>query len=174
MIKQHCRADIQMEGIPIVESQSAGELESSIKGVQAMTRTHTLAIEGRIGGEIQEDHPVVPFLVMQAAAHWNRFHLGKDGMTAYRRLKGRNCKKEVVETGESVWYLKPKSRGKRKLESRWTTGIWAGIRDETNEVMIGTDEGIIKVRTIRRKGSEEERWVEPSTAKCDDRIAMGT
>ena len=44
------------------------------------------------------------------------------------------------------------------MQSRWATGRWCGIRDETNEVMIGTQEGIIKVRTIRRKGSNEERW----------------
>ena len=90
MIKKHCRADIQVEGTPIGESQSAGEIESSIKGVQGMTRTYKLAMESRIGGEIGEDHPIMPFLVMQASAHWNRYHIGKDGMTSYRRLKGRN------------------------------------------------------------------------------------
>ena len=79
-------------------------------------------------------------------------------MTSYRRLKGRNFGKEVVDIGECVWYLKPKSKGRKKLESRWGSGVWLGIRDETNEVMIGTQEGIIKVRTIRRKASNEERW----------------
>jgi len=57
-----------------------------------------------------------------------------------------------------VWYLKPKSKGKDKLKSRWESGVFLGIRDESSDVFIGTDAGNVKVRTIRRKGSEEERW----------------
>ena len=33
-----------------------------------------------------------------------------------------------------------------------------GIRDESGEYVIGTANGFCKVRTIRRKGSEEDRW----------------
>ena len=36
--------------------------------------------------------------------------------------------------------------------------IFIGIRDESGEYLVGTPEGVIKVRSIRRKGSEEERW----------------
>ena len=43
-------------------------------------------------------------------------------------------------------------------ESRWATGVWIGIKDESSESLIGTLEGVIKVRTIRRKGSHDERW----------------
>ena len=32
------------------------------------------------------------------------------------------------------------------------------MREESNEIFIGTEEGVIKVRTIRRKGSKTERW----------------
>jgi hypothetical protein len=60
--------------------------------------------------------------------------------------------------GESVWYLIPKSKGKNKLRSRWATGIFLWIRDESTEAFIGTSEAVIKVRTLRRKGSKEERW----------------
>ena len=64
---------------------------------------------------------------MHASAHWNMYHIGKDGMTSYRRLKGRNFKKGVVDIGECVWYLKPKSKGKAKGRTRWESGIWLGI-----------------------------------------------
>ena len=47
---------------------------------------------------------------------------------------------------------------KNKMKSRWASGIWLGIRDESGEVIIGTDEGVIKCRTVRRKGTKEERW----------------
>ena len=56
-----------------------------------------------------------------------------------------------MEFGECVWYLKPKSAGKDKLNSRWGEGVWSGVREESGETLIGTREGVIKVRTIRRK-----------------------
>ena len=63
-----------------------------------------------------------------------------------------------MEIRESVRYLIPKSKGKDKTRSRWATGIFLGIRDESTEAYIGTSGGVIKVRTLRRKGSKEERW----------------
>jgi len=35
-------------------------------------------------------------------------------------------------------------------------GVWLGIRDEFNESLIGTPQGVSKVRMLRRKGSNEE------------------
>ena len=150
--------DVMIEETPVGDSKAAGEIESTIKQVEGMVRTYKLALEARIGAEIPEDHNIIPWLIKHAAASLNRYNVGKDGLTPYRRLRGKNFRKEVADFGESVWYLKPKSLGKRKLVSRWASGIWLGIRDESNEVLIGTTEGVIKVRTVRRKGSPEERW----------------
>jgi hypothetical protein len=44
------------------------------------------------------------------------------------------------------------------MRSRWSSGLWLGIRDESGEAIIGTDEGVMKCRTIKRKGTKEERW----------------
>ncbi len=57
-----------------------------------------------------------------------------------------------------MWFLFLKSKGKNKMKSRWSSGIWLGVRDESGEVIIGTDEGVIKCRTVKRKGTKEERW----------------
>ena len=132
--------------------------ENAVKQVQAMARTYKLALEKRLGVEIGEDHPIMPWLIKHGAANKNRLHLGKDGMTAQRRLRGRNFRRSIVEFGECVWYLKPKSKGKDKLKTRWESGVFLGIRDESAEVFIGTENGVVKVRTIKRKGSDEERW----------------
>ena len=32
------------------------------------------------------------------------------------------------------------------------------MRNTSNEIFVGTKEGVIKVRSIRRKGTNEERW----------------
>ena len=51
-----------------------------------------------------------------------------------------------------------KSKGHSKLRTRWGSGLWLGVRDESGETLIGTDDGVIRCRTVRRKGSDEERW----------------
>ena len=84
--------------------------------------------------------------------------MGPDGKTAYRRLKGKNFKQQYVKIGEAIWFLKPRTKGKNKGESRWGEGICLGIREESGEYIIGTQKGVIEVRTVRRRGSHEERW----------------
>ena len=44
------------------------------------------------------------------------------------------------------------------MQPRWDTGIWLGIRDESGEVIIGTDKGVLKARALRRKIIDNERW----------------
>ena len=50
------------------------------------------------------------------------------------------------------------SAGVSKLDSRWSTGQFLGIRDESNELLIGTAQGVLKVRTIRYYNNILERW----------------
>ena len=38
--------------------------------------------------------------------------------------------------------------------------MWLGFRDESNEVFVGTTQGVVKVRTVRRKGTAQSRWDE--------------
>ena len=83
--------------------------------------------------------------------------MGQDGKTARQRLRGRVFKTPSVEYGICVWYLKAKSAGKDKLNTRWGSGVWLGIREESGEVFIGTEDGVVKCRSIRRKAGPE-RW----------------
>ena len=66
-------------------------------------------------------------------------------MTAHKRLRGKESKKEILEIGEYVWLLRPKSKGKEKAEYRWLNVIWLSITEESGEYMVGTPEGIFKV-----------------------------
>ena len=40
----------------------------------------------------------------------------------------------------------------------WSEGIWLGVREETGEAMLGTKDGVMRARTVRRKASDQERW----------------
>ena len=44
------------------------------------------------------------------------------------------------------------------MDTRWENGIWLGVRDESGEIIIGTNKGVIKARTFKRYGRDEDRW----------------
>ena len=46
----------------------------------------------------------------------------------------------MFEFGEPIMLARAKSVGKDKFDSRWETGIWLGIREESGENIIGTKE----------------------------------
>ena len=94
---------------------------------------------------------------MYAAMLINICLVGDDGRTPYERRKGRRFKRELPEFGECIRYLKPESVGKDKADSRWESGIYAGLRIESGELFVMTNEGVIKVRSFCRK-AEDERW----------------
>ena len=48
----------------------------------------------------------------------------------------------------------PGDAKKHDGKERWVEGIWLGTREESQEVIIGTDKGIVKGRTIRRFGKD--------------------
>ena len=70
-----------------------------------------------------------------------RYHVYKDGRTGYQDWKGKPFKIECLEFGECVMYHPPGLKGRDKFENRWREGVWLGIADMTNEVIIGTDGG---------------------------------
>ena len=153
-----CGDQCTLDDTPVGDSQSNGDVESAIKGIQGQFRTMRGDLETCYGRKIGADHVCMPWLVRHASGTIFREQVGSDGMTAYKRIKGRDFKKELVKFGECVWYLRPKSKGKAKGISRWENGCWMGIREESGEYIIGTAEGFCKVRSVRRKGSHEERW----------------
>ena len=65
--------------------------------------------------------------------------------------------RELPDFGECVWYLNPESKEIDKAGSRWSAGIYVGIREEPNEILMATNEGAIEVMPFRRR-PEEQRW----------------
>ena len=68
-------------------------------------------------------------------------------------------------------YLLPESVGVSKLDSRWSTGHCLGIRDESNELLIGTAQSVLKVGTIRYNNNISEMG--PSELQWNCRPAVG-
>ena len=112
------------------------------------------ALESRIGAKVPEAASAIPWLIMHAARCINRYRVGKDGKTAYRRVKGKEFRRPIAEFGETVLYLKPGTKGIDKLAYRWEKGIWLGIMDESGEVIIGAELGVVKCRDFKRVSDE--------------------
>ena len=58
------------------------------------------------------------------------------------RARGRKFNKALPEFGECVMYAKylPK-KGYNKLEAQWESGVYVGINDSSQELIIGTANG---------------------------------
>ena len=57
--------------------------------------------------------------------------VGKDGRTAYERIKGKRSSVQLVPFGERVLYLplKPKGTRANKMDPKFRYGIWVGIHE---------------------------------------------
>ena len=81
--------------------------------------------------------------------------VGVDGKTAYERERGKKFKKELLEFGECVHYL-PLKHGPKlsKLAAKWRDGVFLGVKEGSDEMYVGTDEGVFKARSLRRDGTK--------------------
>ncbi len=50
------------------------------------------------------------------------------------------------------------SAGRDKFDATWREEVWLGIKLESGESIIGTNEGVVKARDFRRKPENGGRW----------------
>ena len=106
---------------------------------------------------MQSNWDVIPWMVWHASnlISWTR----KDNnrKTSYHKNIGRPFNKSLSQFCEPVFYLRPESLGKKKWRARWEIGLWLGSTSKSGEYIIGTNEGIIKVRTYNPMVEGKER-----------------
>ena len=87
------------------------------------------------------------------------FKKGTNGRTPYERQKGRTCELEVVLFGAIVMYRLPEVANDRHqaLEERWAKGVCLGHARDSAEVLIASDQGIVKTWAIRGL-PEGQQW----------------
>ena len=75
------------------------------------------------------------------------------GCTPYGRLRGKPFRMKVPNFGESVYLKTLRQSGSKlnKLDPKFREGIYLGVREGTNEMIVGTPEGIGRTSDIRRK-----------------------
>ena len=169
--KRHTWVEIVDEKSKAYDSQSNGKIEVNVQIFETQLRTLRDSLESRLCHRINGDHPCVSWMVEHSAKTINRFRVGPDVVTAYRRWKGKNFNVEMPEFGEYVFYLPRKRDITDKSSAKWKFGIFVGVSDESNEMMIADTEKVKCVRDVRRHVRVKDRW---DKAKFDDNIKYAT
>ena len=83
----------------------------------------------------------------------------KDGHTAFRNITGKSFKRPVANFREKVLYMPLKTERLKmdKVEPKMKEGLWLCIRHRSDEAIIGTADGVVKARTMRRQ-PKDQRW----------------
>ena len=94
-IKDRLKGAVRMEESPVGEHQSNGMVENGVQRIQGQFRIRRHALEARYGERIGGNHNCWPWLVRHVGQSLNRYQVGPDGKTAYKRWKGKEFKREV-------------------------------------------------------------------------------
>ena len=142
---------------PVGESESNGRVENAIRRVQEKIRALRHHVEANIKCQTFEGAFVMAWMVRWSAELISKYVVGDDGRTPYERLRKEDCVTPFVPFGETFMYLPFKIVRRNKGMPAKRTGVWLGISERIEEVLIGTKRGVVKCRTVERlEGSE--RW----------------
>ena len=111
----------------------------------------SLAVQDHWTVDVSHRHAVVPW-TLEYATYWlNRYEVGRDGRTAYERLKAKKAEPLGMEFGEFVqWRTRRVGGGTlQKLDSVWDHCVFFGVKGKTRE--IGVRSGIFKAGIVRRR-----------------------
>lgn len=75
---------------------------------------------------------------------------GPDNKSNMERLRGRTSHRERVVLGGCVHWLPPGHKNMHKLDTKISHGIYLRVEEESCDVMVGTDNGVSRNRTINR------------------------
>ena len=158
-IKQYWNGEAIPERSPTGESQSNGRVERCIRSIGGQIRTLKDALEFKIKTIIPATHPIMSWIVQWSAFTHTRCQVGRDGATAYERLKKKNFNRPIAQLGEKILYKEIKESGSKreKLDVMWLRGVWIGVDNHAEEALVGTEDGVIRAHSVRRL-PVQERW----------------
>ncbi len=144
------------------ESASNGGTECGIRSVRGLFRTIKLCTQRRIGQEIPPTHPLSTWLLEHVCLLLNALHVGEDGKTAWKRLRGRDFGQRLIGFAENVFYKQPPKGPQHdvggNMTARMFPGVFLGYHHTSNCYRVATAEGnVIKARSLLRRPLAD-RW----------------
>ena len=124
-------------------------MENAHYHLEGLLRTMRSDLMDKTGVNVNVKSLLAPWLVRHCAGSLTRFAIGVDGQTAFKRQRGKDYVGETACFGEAICYRVP-LRIQTKMEPRWEAdGVFLGKLDLSDEVIVGTPEGIETTRDGR-------------------------
>ena len=137
--------------------QSNGGAERMVQTIRNQIKAYKIQIEKNSGITIKDDSPLLTWLPRHAAWQYTRFHKRQDSTTtACEKIRHMSYQSPILLVGEAVACRRPGALV-NKLESAWLEGIWLGRDSKTDEHLIGTPNGMVRSRALKRR-VERRRW----------------
>ncbi len=141
------------------ESQTNGLAEVGVKILEGLIRTLKIATETRITEALASDSILLAWLAEHDAVVYNRCAVMSDGRMPWQRAYGRASTMPLQPFGEKVLFKPLKRNGEHKnsLQPRFRFAFYLGSRSRSGEHFVGTLEGVVRCRDVRRL-TEDQRW----------------
>ena len=136
----------EQHGIRVIQqgtpTASAGLVENAVKQVKDKVRVLVIGARELHGATIDLNHVTLPWCIKFAGHVLSRTVKGQDGLTAFQRAYQRKSHPRPLPAawGEKVLYLEASKR-KAQLSNKFEDGIFLGIKDGTEELIVGTSSG---------------------------------
>ena len=152
-VKNAWSGELVVEAAPKENHErSNGGAEVTVQQVHGLARTLKEQLEDNAKIQLPVKHPVLAWLVEYVGLLLTIFPRGADGFTPWFRLKGKQWRVPLPLFGEVVEF---RLQTRHKAETRWSPGIYLGIRRRTTEKLVGTPKSIYVVQSVRRKPLDE-------------------
>ena len=143
---------------PKKSKQSNAIVERMHQTVEGLMRTHKEVIEVKTGYKVHANAALTSWIVRHAGFLQTRYAKGTDGKTAWERLHGRRYESALLPFGAAVEAKVQDTELERsKFDMRLVSGVWLGRTIESDEHIVGNENGIILTRTVRPK-NDEQLW----------------
>ena len=156
-VAEVCKAEVTTEDAVKGDKESSGLIENAVMLIRGIIRTIKCHIESRTQEPLNDNSPIVPWLVEHAGCILSRCQKGRDGKMPFERLHGKKPTQEFVPFGEKVLARRVTTAPMNRMNPRYQYGIWLGMRNNSAECFIGSAGGVFRAREIRRL-EPRDRW----------------
>ena len=144
------------EGSVPHDPQTAGAAEVAVRNLKCQVRDMNLTLDRFLEKHVPVTHPLIAWLVEHAAFVRTTGVIGRDGKTAYGRIRGTEHSLRLPFFAERVRYkCRSRERGISGEDIRWSNGVFLGVHRRTNQYVVFDDRhGIKEARTVMRYPDE--------------------
>ena len=128
-----------------------------VQTTRSQIKAYKIQIEKNAGITIHVDSSLLTCLPRHAAWQHTRFNKRQGSTpTAHEKIRHMSYQNPILLVGEAVSCRRPGALV-NKLESAWLEDVWLGRDSTTDEQLIGTPNGMVRSRALKRR-VERPRW----------------